>query len=121
MIMDNIAKVRPMTAQDQEALVKAAERDNHPVFAPTHVVEKHETIVGYLSLGVIPTVILWLDSKEVKAIDSVVVGATFENIMRAQGFQNAIVLCDKTSPFHSKMEKTGYTVLTGTDAFVKKL
>ena len=61
----------------------AAAADNHPVLAPSHVMVKGGQVIGYLSLGSLPTVQAWFDSKNKHALDSLKMIEQGEEIGRA--------------------------------------
>lgn len=89
-------------------LVDVARSDNHAVIAPTHVVRKHEDIVGYASIAGAVPVLTWLHSDKVKARDSLFLNQLAENLVRAQTSKTMIVPCSVASPFNDLMPSLGY-------------
>lgn len=86
-ILDQIARVRPAMQEDLSRIEAAARADGCEVLYPTHYVEKNKEVVGYISLGVIPMVAAWLDSKKVKARDSIQLASFVDDAMTLRGVQ----------------------------------
>ncbi len=114
-------KIRPFRHEDWEPLVAAAGKDNHLVLAPSHVVMKDNAYVGFLSLGNVPTVLAWLDTKQIQARESATIVAVFENILSAQGVGLVLLPLPTTSPFLPLVEKDGYVALGDGKVFMKNL
>jgi hypothetical protein len=112
---------RPVNESDLRELHAAASRDNHGVLAPTHCILKNGEIVGYLSVGGIPLVNLWLDSQQVKARDTLEVMAKGEDMAREMGWEHYITPCDPKSPLYRFVSKLGYQVLGSATFLLKKL
>ena len=104
-----------------EALRAAAADDNHGVVAPTHVMVKGGEVVGYLSLGAMPTVHLWFDSKQAHASDSLKMMEMGELILQERGVRQYAIACAEESPFTAQMERLGYRKLGATVLWVKEL
>lgn len=96
--LDYIPRVRPATPADLSRIEAAAKADRCGVLYPTHYIEKNKEIVGYISLGVIPMVAAWLDSKKVKARDSFHVGAFIDDAMSFRGVQTYSMPIHSDSP-----------------------
>lgn len=121
-VIEKLVRIRLIRSQtERERLEKAADEDGHVVIAPTHVVEKEGVIVGYLSMGVVPTVLTWLSTTKVNARDSVGVLNVIENLVAAQGHPLVCIPCWEQSPFHPFMQKFGYSKIFTTDIFIKGL
>lgn len=121
-VMDKLVRIRLIRSQaEQDKLAKAAHEDGHVVIAPTHILEKEDEIVGYLSMGVVPTVLTWMSTSRVNARDSVAVLNLIENLVAAQGQPLVCIPCWDQSPFHPFMEKFGYNKIFTTDIFIKSL
>lgn len=91
---------------DKNALSVAAGNDGHGVWFPTHVILKGTDIVGYLSIGAVPVVLSWQDSKKMGPLDSVQELGYIEGTV-----QNAPVVCipcDPESPYMKFLPKMGY-------------
>src|SRR5688572_15550674 len=58
-------------ANQLSALNECAAADQHVAIAPTHLVLKGEQVVGYGSLGGMPTMHVWMDTRHTNALDSV--------------------------------------------------
>jgi hypothetical protein len=113
-------QVRRPTEQDIAILVDLAKEDNHSIICPTHCVLKNEQLIGYVSMGVIPTVLLWLDTKRALVRDSRTVMNFIENAVVDRGGTYVNVPCNEDSPFRPYMERLGFVdIKMGT--FVKQL
>ncbi len=77
-------------------------------------------MLGYLSIGVIPTVIVWLDSDRANIRDSMVVMNHYENAVADRGGQHIIIPCSECSPFRPYIERVGYVDLR-VGMFLKQL
>jgi hypothetical protein len=113
-----ITQLRP---EEVEALERAAARDAHGVWYPSHLIRKNGAIAGYLSICQTPIVNVWLDSKQVQARDSIQLLNTLENVLRMTGRDSYIMPCAKTSPFYANMDRLGYTAVGENVWFHKNL
>lgn len=104
-----------------EALQRQANADNHPVIAPTHVMLKGGQIIGYLSLGGLPTVHAWFDSHHKHAADSLKMIEHGETALREKGVRTFGICCAENSPFQPHMERLGFRLLGATQVWVKEL
>jgi hypothetical protein len=98
-----------------------AAADNHKVVAPTHVAMKNGEVVGYLSHGAIPTVLVWFDTKKVSAGDSTQLIVKMEEIAMSKGYPAIAVPCSESSPYFPYMPKFGYHDLAQMHMFVRQL
>jgi len=114
------ARIRQVRMGEVDGLRERAAEDDHVVLAPTHVVEKDGKIVGYLSIGAIPIVNVWMDSKQLGPRDSVAVLGQLDAVMDYAGQPTYFMPCDPSSPFHPVMEKLGFGSLMETEIFVRK-
>lgn len=114
------ARIRRIGPEDVEELRRLAAADSHVVLAPTHVVEKDGGIVGYLSIGAIPIVNVWMDSAQLGPRDSVAVLGQLDAIMDHAGQPLYYMPCDGESPFHPVMERLGFGPLMETEIFARK-
>ena len=119
---------QPTSAQEAEdlrvhlqQLAAAAAADAHGVINPTHVMVKEGRIIGYLSIGGLPVVQCWFDSKNPHATDSLKMIEHGETVCRTQGIREYAVACAETSPFSKHMERLGYTKLGTTTLWRKEL
>lgn len=102
-------------------LFEAAAADNHTVIAPTHVMMRGEQIIGYLSLGAMPVVQSWFDSKAGHVLDSLKMIEMGEAVITSQGAQVYQVAVSEDSPFAPHMERLGYTRVFTTTLWQKQL
>ncbi len=110
--MDKMAhlmtRIRQAKVDDLPVLQKLAAADDHAVIAPTHIIERNQQMLGYLSVGVIPTVIVWLDTGRANVRDSLAAMDFWENAVADRGAANVIIPCSDKSPFRSYVENVGY-------------
>lgn len=103
------------------ALQEAAAADQHIVIAPTHLMLKGEKIIGYLSLGGLPVVQAWFDSKSPHASDSLKMIETGEAILADKGVHAYAVACAEHSPFTPHLPRLGFRRLMTTVLWTKQL
>jgi len=116
----SMTRIRRVTEADLPILQKLAAADKHEVVLPSHVVERDHQIIGYLSVGVIPTVIIWLDSDRASIRDSMACMNFYENAISDRGGSHVIVPCNDKSPFRPYIENVGYLDLR-VGMFIKPL
>ncbi len=105
---DLFVQIRRPTEQDITILLDLAKQDGHGIVCPTHCVLKNEQIVGYVSVGAVPTVLLWLDTKRVYARDSRAVLNFVINAAADRGAAYVNVPCNEDSPFRLYMDRLGF-------------
>jgi len=115
-----MTRIRRITESDLPILQKLAAADRHEVVLPSHVVERDHQMIGYLSVGVIPTVIVWLDSDRANVRDSMAVMTFYENAISDRGGSHVIIPCSEKSPFRPYIENVGYVDLH-VGMFIKQL
>ncbi len=115
-----MTRIRRATEVDIPVLQKLAAADNHAVIAATHIVERDYQMLGYLSVGAVPTVIVWLDSGRANIRDSMAAMNCWENILVDRGGTNVIIPCNDKSPFRPYVEKVGYVDMK-VGMFIKNL
>jgi len=120
-VMEKFVRVRRIREEDMPELVKLAAADNHVVLKPTHVVAKDGEIVGYYSIGAVPVVLTWLDTKKMTAAGSVNSLCFVEDMLQSVGADCVCIPCWESSPFFPYMEKFGYQKTITTTLFVKEL
>jgi len=108
--MDSLINIRLYRPEDREALLAAAHADGHEVYFPTHVIEKNNEIVGYLSLNAVPLVLSWQDSKKMGPSDSLKEIGFIEGSLQHCAF--ICIPCDPESPYMRFLPKTGYAKYT---------
>jgi len=102
-------------------LFEAAAADDHTVIAPTHVMMRGEQIIGYLSLGAMPVVQSWFDSKSGHVLDSLKMIEMGEAVIASQGAAAYQVAVSENSPFAPHMERLGYKPVGKTVLWQKQL
>lgn len=109
--MSSIIQIRHCTEQDLPELHKNAAEDNHAgVYLPTHVSVKDGRIVGYLSVGVVPMILTWQDTKRVTPLDSIRLLSKVEGI--TDQYKHICFPCDPESPYNRLLPKAGYIEYT---------
>lgn len=114
--MESLVKIRLYNPEkDWKELTENAKADNHAgVYCPTHVsyIEKDgkETIVGYLSIGVVPMILTWQSTKHVGPIDSMRLLGFVEGV--TQQYKYICFPCDPESPYNRLLPKAGYVEYT---------
>jgi hypothetical protein len=119
--LEHMVKIRPIREVDVPLLKDAAERDQHGVLSPTHVLTKNGEFIGYLSLAGMPMVSAWMHTKEVHGRDTLQVIGFAENVVVNNGAISMAVPVPKRSPMHDQMAKLGYTPVDEVTLFVKVL
>lgn len=104
-----------------QALEQAAAADEHDVVSPTHVMVRGDQIIGYLSLGGLPVVQAWFDSKSGHVLDSLKMIEMGEAIFDSQGVKQYCVGVADNSPFAPHMERLGFKKLLTNTLWVKHL
>lgn len=116
------ALLRPLRDNEQlRQLFEAAKADNHQCIAPTHVMMRGNQIIGYLSLGGVPTVQAWFDSKSGHVLDSLKMIEMGEAILASQGAPGFLVAVSDQSPFYPHMQRLGFEPVFATTLWRKKL
>lgn len=97
----------------------AAQADGgHAVLSPTHVAQRGGRVVGYGSLGKLPMMFAWLDTKALTARESFALWREAEKTLQGRG--TVVVPCGTDSPLLPFMEKLGYQKLGTAHIFVKE-
>lgn len=109
------------TQEQFEAVKAAAAADNHQVLAPTHAFRLGDTIVASASIGSVPTVHLWADSKSMNARRSLCCFRMVETFCQTLGYRAILVPCAENSPFYPFMPKLGFTRLGTSSLNLKAL
>lgn len=119
--MAQLWKVRPLgNAETRAELERVAAADNHSVILPTHVVTKQGTIAGYASVLPVTLLNVWVDSRTVRARESLELLNFGENLaVNLCGPRPLLTPCAEISPFYGLMEKLGYARLGPTTLHVK--
>lgn len=99
----------PIDTLEQAKEVKAAAAaDNHSVLSPNYCAMKDGKIVGAVSAGNIPAVILWADSQAMRPRDCFMLFKETEKLLRLQGYDLALFPARPESPFTKFADKFGY-------------
>jgi hypothetical protein len=109
------------TPAELETLIAVAAEDGHSVVGATHLLTKNGKITGYASLGGIPLMNVWLDSKQMGALDSMLLLRDAEAILADRGHHQYLMPCTVESPFNPHMERLGFKRLGPTMMHLKKL
>lgn len=112
-----------------------ARMDGHEVIEPTHLVTKDGEPLGVLSVGRIPLVLVWMDTKRAQVRDSLAMINFVENVvapgnncptcghlagMRARSF---CIPCTKSSPYIQYLndKRAGYFNVGPSDLLFKTI
>lgn len=119
-------KIRPVTQEVLPQLSRRMIADDHEPFCQTHVIHNEEGILGSLSLGVIPFVTFWMDTKRSKIRETLSVISSIEAMMsdRARGGVSLPLIVTpvaKDSQMYPYVPKLGYRQLRTMELFLKEL
>jgi hypothetical protein len=117
---------RPIKQEALTSIEEFMKRDDHQPLAQTHVACNDNGIIGSASVGVIPFVSFWADSKAAKIRDTMAMIQCAEAVLaeRAKLGLNpnlGIVACRKESPMYKYMTKLGFSQLAPVELFLKGL
>jgi hypothetical protein len=94
-MLDDFTRIRPVTnATDYQRIQTIA---NNGAVAPTHIVTKSGQCVGYLSVGGLPVVTIYLDPEQVKPRATLSIAAVVDDIMAHRQVPLYGILLHKTS------------------------
>lgn len=111
-MLKDFTRIRPLTlATDYDRIQKIA---NNGAVAPTHIVTKRDECVGYLSVGGLPVVTIYLDPEQVKPRATLSIAAVVDDIMAHRQVPLYGLLLHKTSRFLPYVVELGGTN-TGAD------
>lgn len=100
--------VEPAGPENLTDASKAAAADHHTTLGITDIVKKGDEIIGHLSIGGVPTVLVWMDSKKANARDSWFVVRFFESILKRNKVKAFLLPCSDKSPMQPYLEQLGY-------------
>lgn len=108
----NLRWMRPIRDCEREKLAALAHSDNHALIAPTHVFVKNGELIGYASVGSVPLILPWFDTRRCKAVDSLYFINQLENLtanaMPSNGQNLICVPVVENSPFTPHISRLGY-------------
>lgn len=136
-LMDHWPRLRPLrTEAALRALTEAAAADEHRVIGATHLITRERPgrgieIVGYAGIGGAVLVTAWVDSRKVRARESLGLLSVVESLagnvvvdVPGQGRQPARMMvqpCAQGSPFRPLMGELGYELLGNAEWCLKVL
>jgi hypothetical protein len=106
--MTYIKPIAAFTEAGFAEVKQAAFDDGHASYGVTHVIEKNNEIIGHLSVGGIPTVLVWMHTKKANAFDTHRAMQFFQDELRLRHAKGLIVPCPVGTPLYAYMEKAGY-------------
>ena len=112
---------RPISQQEIQYVMAEGAKDDHGIIAPTHVVVDGKELLGALSVGSIPLVLPWFNTKKCTARISGRVIRDIETSMRFAGWKFAALPLGKTSPFYPLMEQHNFVKIYENTLFMKVL
>jgi len=111
--------VRITDAALAERVKAAAKEDGHRVIAPTHAVVKGGELVGAWSMAAVPLAMVWHHAEAMGVRDSLMVKLAADAAMGQLAPPGTYWLaCDRESPLHGQLERSGYAPVWPTDIFV---
>ena len=106
-ILKQVPRIRPATPEDVERIARAASADGCGSLFPTHSIDKQGECVGFLSLGVVPMVGLWVHSTKFHPRDTLNMVAFIDDAMNARGLGTYAIPLHKGSKFSQYLEPLG--------------
>lgn len=100
--------IRAAKVVDLAELEVLAGEDAHCVVQPSHIVERKGKMVGALSIGTVPMVLVYMNTKRSDHVDSFCVNNFIENMVSNHGSLSVCVPCHVKSPLRPFMERVGY-------------
>lgn len=113
--------VRPIQFEEMKSVKDAGVLDDHAIIAPTHVIQKDDTLYGCLSVNAIPLVLPWLNTKLCHKFDSARVMRTVEDSLRMAGQRYMAIPLHSKSPFYGLVERDGYAKFIECSLYMKVL
>jgi hypothetical protein len=115
-----LPRIRPVRdPKEISHLVEIAAADHHRVLGATHLVEHHGEVLGYVSLGGMPTVHIWLHSQKIGPRESVRILGTIESMAADRRWPASVWCCAQSSPFSTVMPRLGFERLGDTTLHLK--
>ena len=112
--------IRPIRNADElKAVIECGRADDRAVIGATHMVMKHNQIMGALSF--IPTVMTWTDTQRFKARDSLALQTFIEGLVASQGGNMVMQPAKDDCPYYPYLKKLNHTNIGKFDLFVKGL
>lgn len=111
-----------ITQQQAEFVEHEALKDGHYILNPTHVMTDEKGVRGCFSVGAIPMVLAWIDTRQGKARDTKQVVDLIESSLRFQGCPYVAFPCNSVSPLFQFAERVGYkAIYPNNTLFIKSL
>lgn len=120
-LYNKIASIRPVRPEHLAELTARAVAKKHHVLAPTSIVMKNGQISGYISIGMVPNVLLWLDDDAITPRDSVHVFGFVEDVMAHYNVPAYAMPTNAASPFNAIAQDAGFLNTGLHTMFVKPL
>jgi len=112
--MNDLVSIRPFRLEDDAELRVNAEKDGHSVWFPNWVlvkkVNEKDTIVGYLSINMLPLVLSWQSTEYMGPSDSLEEIGFIKGALC--GCKNFCIPCDPESPYMKFLPKAGFIPYT---------
>lgn len=85
---------------------KLANEDNHVLYHPTNLVVKDLSVIGAVSLGSVPRVDAWLDTKRANVRDTLQTWSCLVSLLAERQSRTCFVVpCTLDSPLHGVLKK----------------
>lgn len=111
---------RPTQALLDEAK-PLVERDRGILMRATDIVIKEGKVIGYVSIGDIPSVHMWFDAEKAQPRDYLTTMSYFEGVLARSGVTAFWMPCESTSKLLPFVERLGYTKTNYENNFIKTL
>ena len=98
-------------------VIAAARADKDSIMHPSHAILRDGQIVGGVSLGVAPLLLVWHSTEQVRARDSLHLKAVYDAIMADRGTPRYYIACNQHSPFNAHMKQFDYKPIWTTEIF----
>lgn len=117
--MGTFPKIRRIKSPEERAAVIAAARaDNDALDFPSHVLLRDGEIVGGISAGVVPLVMVWNRTDRIGARESAVLPTFYDALMEERNFGKFLIACNARSPYRPHMDRLGYRHVWDTALFM---
>lgn len=114
-------EVRNFKLADLEPLALATAHDNHVLIRPTHVLIDNGEFRGYASVGVVPTVIFWVDSKNGNGRCVSKLWRTVNEELLVNGATMALFPCQVDSPLRGLLKNRSHASFNNVEMFIRKI
>jgi hypothetical protein len=116
-----LLQIRPSTKGLLARLIANAKENNVQVIHATDILERGGEIIGYVSIGSMPTVHMYFDPRKAVHQDYLTAMAYWEGVLARNQIHDFWLPCESTSKLLPFVEKLGYTKTPLDNMFFKHL